>query len=189
MEHAEGGILALGTVTPSAHWAVWLNIKATVIAMEQQDQVANHQCWQLKCNNPWVVERYTKSFEEAVIQLQAEEKVDSLYQSANTGTWPKWQEAEYNDLDTQLIQAKLNAERHCQNICAGQTPWMPAVTQAIQHMLYWKGVAKCSHNSKISMMVLKWCTIKGQLHFSKSHWKLASECINQKIKEAYSNYL
>jgi len=67
--------------------------------MEQQDQVANHQCWQLKCNNPWVVERYTKSFEEAVIQLQAEEKVDSLYQSANTGTWPKCQEAEYNDLD------------------------------------------------------------------------------------------
>jgi len=61
LEYAEGGILALGSVTPSDHRAIWLDIKATTIAMDQQDQVVHPQCRRLKCHDPRVVERYTKS--------------------------------------------------------------------------------------------------------------------------------
>jgi len=44
LEHAEGGILALGTVTPSDHQAIWLDIKVTAVAMDQEDQVVCHSC-------------------------------------------------------------------------------------------------------------------------------------------------
>jgi len=189
LEYAEGGILALGSVTPSNHRAIWLDIKAMTIVMDQQDQVVHHQCRRLKCHDPRVVERYTKSLEAVSIQLQVEEKVESLYQIATTRTWTKQQEAEYNELDTKLTQAKLEAERQCRKICARRTPWTPAVTQAIQCILYWKGIAKCRHNGKISTTVLQRLATKGQQQFSENHWQLTPEQIKQKIKEAYWNYL
>jgi len=39
-----------------------------------------------------------------------------------------------------MIQAKLKAEKKCQNFHAGKVPWTPMVTQAIYWILYWKGV-------------------------------------------------
>jgi len=44
LKHAEGGILVLGTVTPSDHRAIWLDIKAAAVAMDHQDQVVHHSC-------------------------------------------------------------------------------------------------------------------------------------------------
>jgi len=44
MEDTEGEILTLGTATPSDHQALWLDIKAAVIAMEQNNRVVHHPC-------------------------------------------------------------------------------------------------------------------------------------------------
>jgi len=80
------------------------------------------------------------------------------------------------------------AEQQCQKLCTGHTPWTPELTQAIQHIQYWKGMAKRSHRGTISTMVLKQQALKGQLKFSCEHWKMPSAEIHQKIKLAYDNY-
>jgi len=65
------------------------------------------------------VKQYTKALEEATSQFQAEEQAERLHQMASTGQWMAQQEAKYNNLDTQLMTAKLNVERQCWKICAG----------------------------------------------------------------------
>jgi len=44
MENAEGGILTLGTAMHSDHQALWIDIKAAVIGMEQNDKVIHYLC-------------------------------------------------------------------------------------------------------------------------------------------------
>ncbi len=107
---------------------------------------------------------------------------------ARTDQWTAQQEADYNALDAQLTTAKLEAERQCRKICAGRTPWTLAITQAIQRILYWKGIAKRRKDGKISTTVLKRQAAKGQQQLSESHWQLPPENIKQKISAAYDNY-
>jgi len=117
-----------------------------------------------------------------------EEKVEQLYMMARTDQWTAQQEADYNALDAQLTTAKLEAERQCRKICAGRTPWTLAITQAIQRILYWKGIAKRRNDRKISTTVLKRWAAKGQQQFSESHRQLPPENIKQKISAAYDDY-
>jgi len=140
---ARGGILALGSVMPSDHRALWVDIKASVVAMEQRDSAIQQACRRLKCNDPRIVNWYNYSLLAAVIELHAEEHVETLFQVAQDGHWTEAQETEYNVLDHQLMEAKLDVEAKCRTIHAGQTPWTPALTQAIQRILYWKGVFQC----------------------------------------------
>jgi len=90
-------------------------------------------------------------------------------------TWNKQHEQAYNQLDQELMVAKLEAEKKCQKICAGQTPWSPALTQAIQCVLYWKAVCKKSAHGTISTTVLQCWAKKGLQAYSKSHWQLSLE--------------
>jgi len=76
----------------------------------------------------------------------------------------------------------------CQKICPGHTPWTPILMQAIQCILYWKGILKKAWKGKISTMVLQCRATKGQQRFSKSHWHLPVDQICQYVTSAYGDY-
>jgi len=115
-------------------------------------------------------------------------KVEALYAVAQTTKWTSLHLDQYNALDIDLAQAKLKAEQHCRKLCMGHTPWTPALTQVIQYIQYWKGIAKCSHGGTISTTVLKRWALNGQLNFSSNHWKMSSSMLHLKIKSAYDDY-
>jgi len=88
----------------------------------------------------------------------------------------------------ELTEAKLAMGKTCRKICAGRTPWTPVLTQAIQCILYWKGILKKALKGKISTMVLQCRAIKGQQRFSASHWQLPVDQIHQYVTSAYGDY-
>jgi len=95
---------------------------------------------------------------------------------------------QYNELDLALTKAKLTAGQWCRKFHVGNIPWTLALTQAIQQIQYWKGIAKCMLGGKISMTILKWQVAKGKLPFSCAHWALPTLNISQRVKSAYNDY-
>jgi len=57
-------------------------------------------------------------------------------------------------IDKEIIAAKLQAEGQCQKIRAGQYGWTQELTQAIQLVLYWKGMQK-EKRGKVGKEILK----------------------------------
>jgi len=83
-------------------------------------------------------------------QIRAEEWLEELLSAASTQVWMTEHEAAYNALDQEIIAAKLKAEQLCRKIRVGKTPWTPELTQAIQRILYWKGILKWMQGGFIS---------------------------------------
>jgi len=73
LEHAKGGILPLGLVTSSDHQAVWLDLRAEHIEMHQQDPVTRLQCWHLKCQDPWIIQRNNKTLTQALVDINVDQ--------------------------------------------------------------------------------------------------------------------
>jgi len=111
-----------------------------------------------------------------------------LSNAVTDATWNAQHKEAYNQLDQELTEAKLAMGKTCQKICAGHTPWTPILTQAIQCILYWKGILKKALKGKISTMVLQRRAIKGQQRFSASHWQLPVDQIRQYVTSAYGDY-
>jgi len=66
--------------------------------------------------------------------------------------------------------------------------WTLALTQAIQQILYWKGVLRWIEHGKLSTTVLKHRATKGQENFSASHFQLPLDQIKWKVTTAYEAY-
>jgi len=72
-----------------------------------------------------------------------------------SGKWSDMHTLQYEEVDKALNTAKLSTEKSCRKFCAGRIPWTPVLTQAIQRIQYWKGIAKCVIGGKIGTTVLK----------------------------------
>jgi len=180
--------LAFGEVMSSDHRAVWIDIQAANVGMMQQETVVRPAGCRLKCQDPHIVVKYTKALAQEIDDRGWALQVETLYTTAETSGWSAQHSNQYNELDRELTQAKLRAEQHCRKLSASHIPWTPALTQAIQRIQYWKGIAKWAFGGKISTTVLKHHAAMGQLSFSNKHWELPTSTINQTIKSAYDDY-
>jgi len=52
------------------------------------------------------------------------------------------QQQKYEELDREIIKAKLMTETKCRKIKAGKHGWISELSQAIQTVLYWRGIDK-----------------------------------------------
>jgi len=111
-----------------------------------------------------------------------------LYGAASNNTWSTQHLMEYNAFDKEFTHAKVAAEQGCRKFRAGRQPWTPALTQAIQYILYWKGISKRAQGGQTSTTVLKRRVMKGKLQFSSEHWALPQKSIIQRISSAYDDY-
>jgi len=188
LKAAKGGFLDFGEVMPSDHRAVWLDIQAELVGMLSQDLIMRPAGRRLKCQDPRIVAKYTTALTQAIATQDGWNRAKRLYEAALASKWEASHSDQYDALDRDVIEAKLQAERGCRKLCVGRIPWTPALTQAIQRIQYWKGIAMRSSGGVISTTVLKRRATKGQLPFSSDHWKLPVSSIKNKLKSAYDDY-
>jgi len=186
---ARGGFLQFGDVMGSDHRAVWVDISADIVGMKHQDPITSPARRRLKCQDPRIIQKYNQELLKVVMAEGWEQRMSTLFEAAANNKWSAGLLTEYNALDQEFTKAKLAAELGCRKFKAGRQPWTPALTQAIQRILYWKGVAKRAQGGQISTTVLKRRAIKGQLQFSCEHWALPRNYIQQRISSAYDDYL
>jgi len=172
----------------SDHCAVWIDIQAANVGMTQQETIVRPAGRRLKCQDPRIVVKYTKALAQEIDNRGWALQVETLYTTAEMSRWSAQHSNQYNELDRELTQAKLRAEQHCRKLSASHIPWTPALTQAIQQIQYWKGIAKRAFGGKISTTVLKRQAAMGQLSFSNTHWELSTSTLNKRIKSAYNDY-
>jgi len=70
------------------------------------------------------------------------------------------QQCKYKALDKEIIIAKLMAEIKCRKIKARKYGWTPELTQAIQTVLYWRGIDKQNKGGTMEKEILKQCSKK-----------------------------
>jgi len=188
LQGSRGGFLQFGDVMGSDHRAVWVDIRAEHVGMVHQDPIISPARRRLKCQDPRIVAKYNQEFTRLIKEQGFEQRVEELYAAASVNQWStQWSQA-YDELDQELTKAKLAAESGCRKFKAGRQPWMPALMQAIQRIMYWKGIAKRAHGGRISTMVLKRRATKGLLLFSSDHWQWHRSEIKKWISSTYNDY-
>jgi len=188
LEGSKGGFLPFGEVMGSDHRALWIDISAGHVGMDQQEIIASPASRRLKCQDPRIVAKYNQELMRIISENGWEGRISDLFDAASDNTWTEQHEKTYNDIDNELTKAKIDAEHRCRKICAGKTPWTPALTQAIQRIMYWKGTVKRATGGRISTTVLKRRAHKGQIIFSSEHWNWHRRELNQRIVSAYDDY-
>ncbi len=96
---------------------------------------------------------------------------------------------QYNMVDQQYVEVQLAAEQQCWKFHAGKVPWTPSLTQAIYHILYWKGIWKHISGSQIATSVLQQRAQRGQLVYQPQHVRMTQVDATIQIKEAAKDYL
>jgi len=177
LQGARGGFLQFGDVMGSNHRTVWVDIGAELVGMAHQDPITSPARRCLKCVDPRIVKKYNQELMRVIHAKGWEQRMTDLYEAAANNTWSTQHLTEYNALDKEYTHAKVAAKKGCRKFRAGQQPWTPALTQAIQRILYWKGISKHARGSQISTTVLKQRATKGQLQFSSEHWDLPQKSI------------
>ncbi len=114
-------------------------------------------------------------------------RVAAVYQDGMVQLTKK-QIVELEDIDNVLTTNKLAAEKQCWKVHAGQVPWMPVLTQAIYHILYWKGIKKRQAGGKISGEVLCKRAKQGNENVNTDQLHLSMLAITQNIKTAVQEY-
>ncbi len=188
LSHAKGGFLLFGEVMASDHRAVWIDIRAETVGMADQDMISCPAKQRLKCQDPRIVGKYTKDLLAEITSQKWDTVIEELFVAASTNTWTETHLKQYNTIDLTLSQAKLAAENSCRKFRAGKIPWTPVLTQAINRILYWKGMAKHAARGRMSTTVLKRRATKGQIIFSVNHWNLTNQALSQRVKSAYEDY-
>jgi len=67
----------------------------------------------------------------------------------------KTQQAEYEAIDKAATKYKRHIETKCHKLNAGTVPWCPQVSQAINCILYWKGMLSHQQGCAIGSSILR----------------------------------
>ena len=87
---------------------------------------------------------------------------------------------QWENIDQQYMQIKVDAEQQCWKIHASQVPWTLILTQANDKILYWKGINKRILGSKIGGTVLKKRAAQGVGTFQLEQLNLCLEVVIKK---------
>jgi len=150
---AKGRFLAFSKVTISDHRAVWLDIPAANLGMEQEQAIQRLAGRRLKCQDPHIIQKYNEHLETAIDTHQCLRQLKEVYKDG-ISTLTQTQLDTLETINMKLTIAKLEAERQCRKIHAGKIPWTPGLTIATYKLLYWQGIKKRITGGKISDKVL-----------------------------------
>jgi len=99
------------------------------------------------------MKKYNDNLQTLLMDKQIFMRANTLAQKINS-TMPAKQEQDFEQLDKEIMAAKIKAERQCRKIKAGKYGWTPELNKAIQMVLYWKGIEKQKNGGKIGKDIL-----------------------------------
>jgi len=94
------------------------------------------------------MKKYNNHLQTLVWEKQLSMQAHTLAQKISGALTAK-QEHEFEQLNKEIMEAKIKVERQCWKIKAGRYRWTPELNKAIQMVLYWKGIEKCQKGGKI----------------------------------------
>jgi len=182
-----GGYLAFGDGVASDHRAIWLDIPAVAICPWLDEPVCQAPACRLQCRDPRVVDKYNTLLLQQLLLDQVPKRVQELSQEVS-GQPTRPQQRQFEALDTQLVAAKLQAERHCRKLRMGNIPWCPEVTRSINRILFWKGILRRVTGRVIGTSVLHSRAKAGGIPWSTDYFAMATPEVEDKIQRAHKAF-
>ncbi len=141
-EYCQVGYLAFGDAILSNHHAVWLDILAQLVCPHVVEPIEWPLAHRLQCKDPKVVTKYNQI----------------LYGNQSTGTLQGGQNLTYPNAAKWVWNHQQSSNRiskTCRKINARAIQWCPQVSQAINQILYWKGLRSQIQGCTVGSSVIK----------------------------------
>jgi len=119
-----------------------------------------------KCHDPRVIKQYTMILEQGIVQGHLLEQLFNLQQSVTCSQLTRGQQKELEDINQIGVQLKLQTKQDCCQLPAGAVGWCPKLSQAINQILYWKGMVKCISRGHIHAQTFRKLAIKASIEHS-----------------------
>jgi len=187
IDHCDSGYLEFGEAIPSDHRALWIDIPAHYIGLEKKEAIERPLARRLHCKDPRVVARYNDLLWESLQENKLEKRTMELLKQTGA-RFTISQQLEYESIDKIATELKRNAESKCQKLKAGNVPWCPQVSKAINRILYWKGLLTRLKGSAIGSSVLRQRAKKGGIANYHHNYSLEPATIQEKIRQAYKSF-
>ena len=123
-------------VTGADHRCVWMDIDLDAILGKAMPAPHRFPARRVKCNDPRIVNRFNKAYEEFLAYHGLHEKVFDLELEAE---YPlsRPQQQLYEQLDRMRAQGILAADRKCRKLCMGGVPWSPQLKRHMALVRFW----------------------------------------------------
>jgi len=108
LEDAQGGFLSFGEVTISDHQAIWLDLPATLLRLEGQNQVTQPAGRRLKCVDPRIMHKYNMYLKWSIHENKVIQRIQAVYK-IGVSQLTTSQLEQYNKLDQQYVEMKIAA--------------------------------------------------------------------------------
>jgi len=187
LPQVKSSFLAFGKATHSNHHMVWLDIQSKLMGVHQPKEIIHAKARRLKCQDPQIVHKYNQFLKEAVVEQGIEHQLECLQHEIQQVGPSKDQHQAYNQLNKMWVVLKHQVEAQCHKIHGRKIPWTPPVTQAIQQVLFWKGILKRNSKGTISTMVLKRRANRGAITWNPDYLLLTLQQIKTNISNAYQD--
>jgi len=154
LDKCQTGYLGFGEALPSDHRALWIDVDAQSICPLEPEAIERPVAQWLQCRDPRIIEKYNTSLWEVLQRDGIAERAQKLAIMVKNHLL-KAQKEEYKKIDKAATEYKRYAEKQCRKIRAGNVPWCPQVSKAINRILYWKGLQNRLSGWKIGSSVIK----------------------------------
>jgi exonuclease III len=176
------GYLAHGQATGD-HRPIWIDItKASALGTNMKN-LPTYNARRLKCQDPRVVARYNKVFEDFLTKHGVYNRIYELYHNFNIPL-NEFQKTEYEKLDRLREKGMMMAEKKCRKLKMGRLKWSPILQQARVTILYYKLCLSKKKKKKISTRYLT--RLSNSIKIDATH--LSQAQIQITINESYDKY-
>jgi len=155
--------------------------------MDQDHDITRPAGWQLKFQDPCIVQKYNKHLGQAIEDAQSLQQLEAVYQEGVTELTTN-QINQLEQLDRFITKAKCNAEQQCRKIHAGRIPWTPSLMIVIYKTMYWQGIKKQISGRTIRREVFRKRAKLSKETFLTMHLQLSKDDIIKKLCQATQDF-
>jgi len=188
LTNAQGSYLGFRKAIASDHRAVWLDLDLPQLSPMAGEAYIWPMARRLQCKDPQIIAKYNGHLWSQLQKHDIPIRLTQVVSTIHHGFLSHNQCKVLDMIDQEVTMAHQVAEQQCRKFRSGQVLWCPLVTQAINQILYWKGVMKWINGSYIGTTILcTWAKKTGLCH-GMHQLQLLLVVIQTKIKSAYHRF-
>ena len=156
IQHA--GFAPFGHFYDSDHRGIFIDIEEKILFQEHESKIIYHEYRRLKSCTPKRVKKYMKKLKQEWDVHKIDKKYENILSTKFTD--PLLFEKALNNLDKQITEIMINAEKSCTNMSSHHLDsWSPELVEAYKKKRYWKSqvtvTSKMPHYSSLVESIMK----------------------------------
>ena len=179
----KGGFLGFSTF-PSDHRLLWCDLSVSMLFDTPQVSITPHNRRRLQCEDPRIVNKFTKKYESLLLQHRLPTDLQTLLQSISGPLNPS-QQQEYERLDKLRVRSMLQAEQTCRKFKLGGIEFSPKIQHQRDRINLWRNVQSKMRGNKVSLSLITRLERKVGISQSLSY---SMEDIKSHLSDAFSKY-